>query len=116
MLLNNFAISYSMYTAYNNNARRCNLTLVGLHQALTIRRYSVGILHFFFRTQRKKLPNLGSIFPSRLIQESNPNLGKGLVAPSLFRQVPDSLMIRRYEPGRKNHELDPRLGNFLLCV
>ena len=31
-------------------------------------------------------------------------------------QVPDSLIVRQYEPGRENHEFDPRLGNFILCV
>ena len=32
-------------------------------------------------------------------------------------QVPDSLMVRRYERGRENHEFNPcRLGNFFLYV
>ena len=36
--------------------------------------------------------------------------------PSLVGRVPDSLMVRRYEPGRENHEFNPRLGNFFLWV
>ena len=64
---------------------------------ISVRRYSVGNLHFFFHTQRKKLPNLGS---------------------NSWFSLPGSycLMVRWYEPGRENHEFDPRLGNFLLCV
>ena len=32
--------------------------------------------------------------------------------------VPNSLMVRWYEPGRDNHEFDPSLGNLFLvrCV
>ena len=49
-------------------------------------------LHFFFHIERKKLLNLGS----------------GL--------VPNSLMVRGYEPGREDIEFDPRLGNFFLSI
>ena len=47
-------------------------------------------------------------------EESNHSMGKGLVAPSPFGRVPNSLMVREYEPGREDHEFDPRLGNFFL--
>ena len=30
--------------------------------------------------------------------------------------VPNSLMVRGYEPGREDHKFDPRLGNFFLSM
>ena len=31
-------------------------------------------------------------------------------------QVPNNLTVRGYEPGREDHEFDPRLGNFFLSM
>ena len=61
-------------------------------------------------SQRKELPNPGSNSWFSL-PGSYRTCSKGKVP-----QVPDSLMDRWYEPGRENHEFDPRLGNFFLCV
>ena len=44
------------------------------------------------------------------------NLGKGLVTPFPYGQVPNNLMVRGYEPGREDHEFDPRLDNFFLSI
>ena len=48
--------------------------------------------HFFFRIERKKLLNLGS----------------GL--------VPNSLMVRGYERGREDLEIDPKVSGFFLSI
>ena len=54
-----------------------------------------------FHTQRKKLPNLGS--------------NSWVSLPGSYH-LTISLMVRWYEPGRENHEFDPRLGNLFLWV
>ena len=33
-----------------------------------------------------------------------------------IEHLPDSVMVRRHEPGKENHELDPRLGDFFPCT
>ena len=60
--------SFNPFVAYETNQCKCHLQQtfdLGSGQpcdltTLYTRRYSVGNLHFFFHTQREKLPNLGS--------------------------------------------------------
>ena len=63
---------------------------------LQMRRCSVGNLHFFFHTQREKLSNM--------------ELNSRFSLPGSYR------LTIRHEPGKENHEFNPRLVNFFPCV
>ena len=77
--------------------------------------------------QRKKFPNLGwnswfclpgsyrltiRLSDTRPKRESATSSFSRACDTFPFGRVPDSLMVKRYEPGRENHEFNSMLGNF----
>ena len=85
-------------------------------RSFPIRKKSVDYSSVHFHIERKKLPNLTTLHKKAKMTANKP--WEKDLCHLLFGQVPtcNSLMVRGYQPGREDHEFDPRLGNFFLFI